>query len=177
MNTQRRFHPSLFLLITMIGLLAGGAIVQKNTHVAEAASREQGLVAVQSARGAMDVIKDDMARAGYAEARPASHAVSNHGAARVSPADELRVTKAFGKVLAFRAPNGDEIVYALSEGKLIRAAKGQKEVLVGNAADFKVRSVDEGETVDLAFWIPVGSPADSKANQAPAYAHFVRAGE
>ena len=29
----------------------------------------------------------------------------------------------------------------------------------------------------LAFWIPVGTPSDSKANQAPAYAHFVRASE
>ena len=174
MNTQRRISPSLFLLITTIGLLAGGAIVQKNTQVAEAASREQGLIAIQSARGAMDLIKDDMARAGYTETRPASHDV----AVRVSHGDALQVTKAFGNVLAFRAPNGDEIVYEVNDGRLTREAKGanhfENQVLLGNARDFEVRSVNDGQAVNLAFWIPVGSPADSKANQAPAYAHFVR---
>ena len=170
---KTRFSPFVFLVATLIGLLAGGAIITKNMQVAEAASREQGLAAIQAARGAMDIVKTDMERAGYAETRPASNDV----AVRVSHSDTLQLTKAFAQTLAFRTPEGSEIVYEFDNGKLTRANSGERQVLLENARDFKVQPVNDGETVNLAFWVPVGQPSGSKTSQAPAYAHFVRASE
>lgn len=172
-NTKRRYSPFMFLVATLVGLLAGGAIVEKNMQVAEASSREQGLAATQAARGAMDIVKNDMERAGYAEMLPGSHDV----AVRVSHTDTLEITRAFAKILAFRAPDGGEIVYEFNNGKLTRSTNSENHVLLETAKDFKVQSADDGQTVNLAFWIPVAAPADSRANQAPAYAHFVRASE
>jgi hypothetical protein len=172
-KTRRRYSPLMFLAAILVGLLAGGAIIEKNMQVAEASSREQGHAAVHAARSAIDSIRNDMERAGYAETRPASHDV----AVRVAHTDTLQITRAFAQTLTFRTPEGFDIVYELKDGKLIRSANGESQVLIENARDFKVQPANDGATVNLAFWIAVAQPFDSKANQAPAYAHFVRASE
>ena len=168
MKNERQYSPLMLLVAILVGLLTGGAIIEKNMQVAQASSREQELAAVQAAHEAMDVIKNDMERAGYAETRPGSH----DAAVRVVHTDTLKITKAFATVLAFRSPEGFDITYELSNGKLTRSAGSESQVLLDNAKDFRVQATIEGETVNLAFWVPV-APAES----APAYAHFVRASE
>lgn len=178
MNNNGRVRPLMFVVATLIGLLAGGAIVERNMQTAQAASREQGLAAIQAARGAMDIMKADMERAGYAETRPNSKTV----AVQVDHSDPLKISKAFGQILAFKTPAGEDIVYGYDNGKLVRNSPGESQVLLENAQDFKVQASNEGDTINLAFWIPVGDPSgklsgtmsNAKASQAPAYAHFVK---
>jgi hypothetical protein len=171
----RQFNLVLLLIVLVCGILVGQGLTQRNMSAEQLSSREHELAAIQAARGAMDMIKSDLERAGYAETIPPSTAV----AVRVKhPAsDELIVAPSTGQSLSFRSSDGREsVAYEMEGHRLVRIIAGERRVLLQDARDFKVRPVNDGQSLNIAFWIPVGGRAgDPQVTQAAMYGHFVHA--
>ena len=167
---------SFTLAIGLIGgLVAGQFFTARTMQVAQAASQEHQLAAMQAARGAMNLIKYDMERAGYAEVSPMSHAsIRIQGAS-----DALHLTEATAQSLIFRSPDSrDTVEYRVEGSRLMRIATGRDNehvLLLANAMNFQIRPATAGSTLNVAFAIPVGSGAS--ASQSPVMAHFVRSSQ
>jgi hypothetical protein len=177
MAFKLRINSPLLSFTLAIGLLGGLMVGQfftaRTMQVAQAASQEHQLAAMQAARGAMNLIKYDMERAGYAEASPMSHA-----SFRVQgSSDSLQLVEATAQSLLFRSPDGRDTVEYRAEGaRLSRIATGRESenvLLLSNAMNFQIRPATAGSTLNVAFAIPVGIGAT--ASQSPVMAHFVRA--
>jgi hypothetical protein len=180
--------PSFALIVGLVsGLLAGQFFTARTMQVAEAATQERQLAAIQSARGAMNLIKYDMERAGYVETSPMSRAsFQMHSGA--GSEDVLQLTQAMPQSLSFRSPDGRATVEYRCEGtRLSRTAAGRDSehvLLLAKALNFQIRQSRDGDTVNVAFAIEVGagaSPlksvsrfASTSASQALVMAHFVR---
>jgi hypothetical protein len=166
-----------FGLITGLlgGLLAGQFFTARTMQVAQAASQERQLAAMQSARGAMNLIKYDMERAGYAEPLPMSRA-SFRVRSSAGSGDALQFKQAAPQSLRFGSPDGrDTVEYRCEGARLWRIATGKESehvVLLENAVNFQIRQMDEGATLNVAFSIPVSGAAGA---QASVLGHFVRA--
>jgi hypothetical protein len=171
---------SLALVVGLLGgLLAGQFFTVRTMQVAQAASQERQLAAIQSGRGAMNLIKYDMERAGYAEASPMSRAsfrVHSSGGSN----DALQLTQATPHSLVFQSLDGRDTVEYRCEGKrLSRLATGKESehvLLLENALNFQIRQTSDGNTLNVAFAIPVGG-VGAPASQAPVLAHFVRSAQ
>jgi hypothetical protein len=174
MKLNRRSNLFSFALFLGLlgGLLAGQFFTARTMQVAQAASQEHQLAAIQAARGAMNLIKYDMERAGYAEVSPMSHASFRIESSK----DALQLAEATSQSLLFRSPDArDTVEYRIEGARLSRIATGRESehvVLLQNALNFQVRPATAGSTLNVAFAIPVGS--GPTASQAPVMAHFVR---
>jgi hypothetical protein len=190
--------PSFALIVGLVGgLLAGQFFTARTMQVAQAASQERQLAAMQSARGAMNLIKYDMERAGYVETSPLSRASFQVHFGQVhfgqvhsgaGSADMLELTQATPQTLLFRAPDGRATVeYRCDGARLSRIAAGRDSehvLLLANALNFQIRQSGDGSTVNVAFAIEVGaaeSPVKSASrfasvspSQTLVMAHFVR---
>jgi hypothetical protein len=179
MRLNTRINSTLLSSALVCGLLGGLLVGQfftaRTMQVAQAASQERQLAAIQSARGAMNLIKYDMERAGYAEASPMSHA-SFRVSASAGLSDALQLTQATPRTLAFRSRDGRDTVEYRCEGvRLSRIATGKESehvLLLANAMNFQIRQTGDGNTLNVAFAIPVGA-----TSQSPVMAHFVRAAQ
>ena len=162
MMKGRRFNTSLLVITLSFGILAGAAFTEKSKRYNASASREQMLAAIQTVRGAMDMIKSDMERAGYIETIPTDRIV----AMRLSSPDPMELLKATPASLEFRVPGQAETIkYEMQGTKLVRSVGNRSLVLLQNARDFRVAATDGA--VNVAFAIPVDQTT------APVYAHFV----
>jgi Tfp pilus assembly protein PilW len=164
---------SFALVIGLLGgLIAGQFFTARTMLVAQAASQEHQLAALQAARGAMNLIKYDMERAGYAEASPMSHASFQVQRSN----DSLQLVDATAQSLVFRSPDGlDTVEYRAEGARLSRIATGRESehvLLLANALNFQIRPATAGSTLNVAFAIPIG--AGATASQSPVMAHFVR---
>ena len=156
--------PSFALIVGLVGgLLAGQFFTARTMQVAEAASQERQLAALQSARGAMNLIKYDMERAGYVETSPMSHATFevHFGQVRSGAGsdDVLQLTQAKPQSLLFRSPDGRATIEYRCEGtRLSRIAAGRESehvLLLANALHFQIRQRADGSTLNIAFAIPM----------------------
>jgi hypothetical protein len=176
MALNLRINSTLLSFTLVVGLLgglvAGQFFTARTMQVAQAASQEHQLAALQAARGAMNLIKYDMERAGYAEVSPLSHASFRVQGSQ----DALQLAEATPQSLLFRSPDGhDTVEYRVEGARLSRIATGRESehvLLLANALNFQIRPATAGSTLNVAFAIPVGVGAT--ASQSPVMAHFVR---
>jgi type II secretory pathway component PulJ len=176
MKLNSRINSTLLSFALVVGLvgglMAGQFFTARTMQVAQAASQEHQLAAMQAARGAMNLIKYDMERAGYAEVSPMSHAAFRVQGSK----DGMALKQATAESLLFSSSDGrDTVEYRLEGARLSRIATGKESehvVLLANALNFQVRPATAGSTLNVAFTIPIG--AGASASQSPVMAHFVR---
>ena len=167
LNPRNSTLLSLTLAIGILGgLVAGQFFTARTMQVAQAASQEHQLAAIQSARGAMNLIKYDMERAGYAEVSPPSHASFRIQGSLIQVSnDALRLTQTTPQSLLFHSPDGrDTVEYRCEGARLSRIATGRESehvLLLANALNFQIRQEGDGNTVNVAFAIPMGDPRES----------------
>ncbi|GEM_PF-6492753 len=182
MKLDRRINSTLLSFTLAAGLLGGMLVGQfftaRTMQVAEAASQEHQLAAMQAARGAMNLIKYDMERSGYAEASPLSHSAFRVTTAH--PGDALQLTRVTPQSIEFRSLDGRDIVeYRLEGTRLSRIASGREServLLLANAQSFSANETPDAATVNVSFATPVGG-AGAPVSVAPVMAHFVRSSQ
>lgn len=172
MASIRRFNVSLLLAVLVLGILAGHSLTRRSMNVDQASAREQELASLQAAQGAINMMKFDMERAGYAETVPPSTAVAVRLEHDEDAQPPLMLATAFGQLLAFRSPDsGHRVSYETQGRQLVRVENHERLVLMEDARNFKVRTVAEGKVINVAFDVPVGT------QQSAVYGHFVKAAE
>src|SRR5438128_518518 len=104
MLSDARSSRILLLVTLLFGALIGHLYSASNLHVTQASSRQQELAALQTARGAMDLIQYDLERAGYAAIHPATGSI----AVRVIHQDRLTLQHVDDRTIALRSPDGQQ---------------------------------------------------------------------